>query len=336
MENKGVFTISLDFELIWGGFEKWNLAKLQKYFMVTRKIIPDYLKLFEDHETHVTWATVGLLFADGIDQAQEYFPTELPSYRSLNLSAYNYIKQNTIRKSENEDPFHFAQSLVKLIEKVPGQEMATHTFSHYYCNEPGQTPGQFRADLQAHKAIAHTLGIELKSLVFPRNQFNETYLTICKEEGITSVRSNPVDWFWNIDTHNEPKIKRLVRGLDAFFPIGKKSSYKLDSIDVSSKPYLLPASRLLRAWSPKEAKLNRFKIDKIKKEMTVAAKYNEVYHLWWHPHNFGHFPDENLRDLKEILEHFKFLKKEYGMTSFTMNETSRLLDKVNNLAIADS
>ncbi|WP_246070030.1 polysaccharide deacetylase family protein [Mangrovivirga cuniculi] len=333
MVNNGIFTISLDFELIWGGFEKWDLNKLQKYFMVTRRIIPDYLKMFEQHETHVTWATVGMLFADGLKDIKKFAPSNLPGYENQALSAYNYIKENKPGKSEMEDPIHFAQSLVKLINNVPGQEMATHSFAHYYCNEPGQKPEQFRADLEAHKAIASDLGIELKSLVFPRNQFNEEYLEICREEGITSVRSNPVDWFWNINTHKEPKIKRLVRGLDAFFPIGKKASYKLESIANSEKPYLLPASRLLRAWSPKEEKLNRLKIDKIKKEMTTAAKNKEVYHLWWHPHNFGHHPKENMRDLKEILEHFLELKKTEGMISLNMNETSILIEKMNQVAV---
>ena len=60
--TKGIFTISLDFELHWGGFEKWSLPQYQQYFFNTRKVIPQMLSLFEKHEVHVTWASVGMLF----------------------------------------------------------------------------------------------------------------------------------------------------------------------------------------------------------------------------------------------------------------------------------
>ena len=52
--------------------------------------------------------------------------------------------------------------------------------------------------------------------------------------------------------------------------------------------------------------------------MTYAAKNNEAYHLWWHPHNFGINLPQNLLFLESILIHFVFLKKEYGMESKTM------------------
>ena len=50
------------------------------------------------------------------------------------------------------------------------------------------------------------MGISLKSLVFPRNQFNESYLKVCVELGIENVRSNPNNWYWaNVQ---EDSIKR--------------------------------------------------------------------------------------------------------------------------------
>jgi pyruvate-formate lyase len=56
--------------------------------------------------------------------------------------------------------------------------------------------------------------------------------------------------------------------------------------------------------------------------MTYAAKNGEVYHLWWHPHNFGKNQDQNFKNLKEILDHFASLKNEYGMKSLNMNEVA--------------
>src|SRR5689334_7868297 len=99
----GIFSISLDFELHWGGFEKWRLeipnSKIQnpgsrvynQYFLNTREVIPKMLKLFEDHEVHVTWATVGMLLHKSKKELLENAPAIKPSYKVQNLSAYHYI-----------------------------------------------------------------------------------------------------------------------------------------------------------------------------------------------------------------------------------------------------
>ena len=55
----------------------------------------------------------------------------------------------TIGENEERDPFHYGQSLLEKISRYEGQEISTHTFSHYYCLEDGQTAEQFEADLKA-------------------------------------------------------------------------------------------------------------------------------------------------------------------------------------------
>ncbi len=322
----GHFIISLDFELHWGGSEKWPLEPMKPYFMRTRGMIPNMLNLFEKYQTHVTWATVGLLFHDSFEELQQYRP-QRPTY-TLPIAAYDYIDKPGIGADEEEDPFHYAPSLIRRILDTPHQELATHSYSHYYCNEEGQTPEQFRADLQAAQKIARDkFGVTLKSLVFPRNQFNEEYLKVCREEGITSVRSNPKDWFWHIEsTQGESRFKRLVRGADAFLPIGKRSSFRDPG---HSDPMLIPASRLLRPWTEKEARLGRLKQKRIFKEMEAAAKSGEHYHLWWHPHNFGNHPEKNLQELEEILKHYKMLSERYDFQSITMaGFTEKTLNEV--------
>jgi peptidoglycan/xylan/chitin deacetylase (PgdA/CDA1 family) len=328
---KGIFTISLDFELHWGGFEKWPLNKnnVQKqsgfynqYFLNTRKIIPQMLALFKKYEIHVTWATVGMLMHENKIQLQDNFPSIQPEYSNKNLSAYHYINSIGIGDNESDDPFHYADSLIQKILDTPNQELGTHTFAHYYCNEDGQTIEQFRADLQAAQKAANKYDKKLRSLVFPRNQFNDTYLKVCFEEGIKVVRSNPLDWFWNIQsTQNESAFKRLNRGLDAYFPIGKNNTYSLQNLQKDfNRPLCLPASRLLRPYRRKELILNDLKINRIKSEIERAAHYGEVYQLWWHPHNFGNFSAENLQGLENILQHFLKCKSTYNMQSFSMGE----------------
>ncbi len=326
----GTLTISLDFELHWGGFEKWPLDRYRQYFLNTRHIIPQMLALFEQYQVHVTWATVGMLLHDTKESLLQNSPQLKPTYEQQQLSAYRFIETTGIGTDEQQDPFHFASSLVSQILTTPYQELGTHTFSHYYCNEPGQTLDQFKEDLRAAKRAAKRYGIELRSLVFPRNQFNDQYLKACYDEGITSVRSNPLDWFWKIDsTQSESIWKRLNRGADAYWPVGKKNTYQLRSLPVfEGLPLCIPASRLLRPYNPNEFVLNSIKISRIKGEMSRAAVRGEVYHLWWHPHNFGHYPKQSIAALHEILSHYSECKKKWNMASATMHElTQRRLNE---------
>lgn len=327
--NTGTFIISLDFELHWGGFEKWPLKDYRQYFLNTREIIPQMLRLFREHEIHVTWASVGMLFHGNRESLLKNAPQLKPSYKVRELSAYDYIERHGIGISEEEDPFHFAGSIVHEINNTPFQELASHTFAHYYCNEEGQTIDQFRADLRAAQTAAAFYHKKLRSLVFPRNQFNEEYLRVCFEEGFIAVRDNPRDWFWNIQsTQRESMWKRLNRGVDAYWPVGKKNTYTLDSIHVKEGlPLCIPASRLLRPYRPSELFLNTMKINRINSEMERAASKNEVYHLWWHPHNFGNFPKESMEGLRRIVENFVRCRERFGMESLSMGEVAMSIEQ---------
>jgi peptidoglycan/xylan/chitin deacetylase (PgdA/CDA1 family) len=323
----GTFMISLDFELHWGGFEKWPVKDYRQYFLNTRSVIPQMLALFEKYEVHVTWATVGILFHKTKQEFFDNLPQEKPTYHLNHLSAFDYIERNPIGNDEDADPLHFAPSLVRAITETKFQELGSHTFAHYYCNEEGQTITQFRADLRAAQRAAIPYNRKLTSLVFPRNQFNDQYLKICFEEGITAVRSNPLDWFWNIgSTEHESAWKRLNRGLDAYFPIGGKTSFPAKQIVVRDGfPLCIPASRLLRPYRPKEFFLNKLKLKRIRREMHDAAARKEVYHLWWHPHNFGHYPRQSMLALEEILKDYAYCHDKFGMNSLSMGEFSSLI-----------
>ena len=113
----------------------------------------------------------------------------------------------------------------------------------------------------------------------------------------------------------------MNRGADAYFPIGKMNTYSLKSIAVKQGyPLCIPASRLLRPYNPKELFLNDFKINRIKNEMSRAAQRGEVYHLWWHPHNFGNYPAQSIDGLQRILEHYAYCREKWDMNSCTMGE----------------
>lgn len=316
----GIFTISLDFELHWGVFDKRERASRKACYNNTLKLIPDLLKEFSNNEVHVTWATVGALFAHDENSFRQLQPAAKPSYRNPVFSAYEYAEKHTL-KSEFSWA-HFAPESIHQILQHEGQELGTHTFGHYYCMEPGQTTAEFAADLDAAIAAAETFGEKIRSLVFPRNQFNQDVLGTCYEKGITSVRSNPDTWFWApVAEESTGILRKVFRTGDGYLPISKRTSYPLSSIrKTKNEPLQLPASRLLRSWNPKYNIANTLHMRRVLTEMTVAAEKNECYHLWWHPENFGDYPSQNMENLAVILTHYRKLVTKYGMTSWNMGE----------------
>jgi len=320
------FVTSLDLELHWGGTEKWPLDQNREYLLNARRVIPKLLQLFADYQIHATWATVGLLFHQDRETLLTHLPSSLPSYHNKRVSPYEYISSAGIGRNEDEDPFHYGASLIQNILATPHQEVGSHTFSHYYCNEPGQTVGQFRDDLKAAQKAARLFGIALRSLVFPRNQLNQEYLSVCWEEGFTVVRSNPKDWFWKIGTHRESKWKRLNRGLDAYFPVGEKTSYSIAELGgLPNTSLCLPASRLLRACSRKEFLLQKLKLMRIIREMKEAAEQGKIYHLWWHPASFANEMDQNLAALERILLAYQTFRERLNMQSKSMKEMEEVV-----------
>ncbi|MCU0679668.1 MAG: polysaccharide deacetylase family protein, partial [Planctomycetes bacterium] len=194
MDKNGTFIISLDFELYWGVRDAVSLDRCRANILGAREVIPRILDILGGYNIHATWAVVGFLFFSSRDELRAGLPKLLPVYNDKKYSPYEYLKN--IGQNENEDPCHFGLSLVKKIAAAPGQEVSSHTFGHYYSLETGQDRESFRADLRAAKEAAGRVGVEIKSVVFPRNQINPEYLPICREEGIGAVRGNENSWLY--------------------------------------------------------------------------------------------------------------------------------------------
>ncbi|MGL4612217.1 MAG: polysaccharide deacetylase family protein [Trueperaceae bacterium] len=319
----GAFVVSLDFELHWGVRDQFPLqgaytANLQG----ARTAVPKMLRLFEQFDIAATWATVGFLFARSKEELLSFYPLVKPDYTDKKYDPY----QEVIGNNEQDDPLHYAPSLIEQIKNTPKQEISTHTFSHYYCLEAGQTAEAFRDDLHSAIAIAKAWTIDIRSIIFPRNQVNPDYVKILLESGVTIYRDNEPSWFYSAAATNEHSLpKRAGRLLDTYVPLTSHSLGEWDKIKLSNGLYNIPSSRFLRPYSPKLASLEALRLHRICQGITRAAQEKKIYHLWWHPHNMGLQQEENLGFLKKILEHVTKCREAYGLESLSM------LDVVNKL-----
>ncbi len=185
VEQYGALVISLDFELHWGVRDHRRLdAEERKRLLAAREVVPEILSAFRDHSIRATWATVGLLFARTREEALNCRPERMPRYEQISLDPYG----EPIGRDEAEDPFHFAPSLIRMIAREPGQEMASHSYSHYYSLESGQSEEEFKADVASAKRIGENSGYRLRSYVFPRNQVRRSYLPILRQAGFCAYR----------------------------------------------------------------------------------------------------------------------------------------------------
>lgn len=82
----------------------------------------------------------------------------------------------------------------------------------------------------------------------------------------------------------------------------------------------VPGSRFLRPYSKVFSLLEKLKLQRIKKSMRHAALTGEIYHLWWHPHNFGENTDKNLRELESLCRYYQFLHDKYNYQSIFISE----------------
>jgi peptidoglycan/xylan/chitin deacetylase (PgdA/CDA1 family) len=320
--NHGVLLVSLDFELFWGVRDKRQLSDYSVNLAGVRAAIPQILRLFAEYGIHGTWATVGMLYCADREEALRYAPSVRPNYTDKSLCPYRYLEAS----KQLDNACHFAPSIIAKIAESVHQEIATHTFSHFYCLEPGQSVASFRADLEASIRIAETRGIATKSIVFPRNQWNPDYLAVLADMGITSYRGNEESWLFRANrSDTQGYVRRLGRLIDAHINLTGHHTYKPIS-RVDSLPYNFPSSRFLRPVSHSWRLPKKTRAIRIKTAMRRAANHNEVFHLWWHPHNFGVDLDSNLEFLSSVLDEYSALKRNHGMKSMTMSELAGVLD----------
>ncbi|MBE6692475.1 MAG: hypothetical protein E7586_03985 [Ruminococcaceae bacterium] len=313
----GKLIVSLDFELLWGVLDSDSHDEYQPNVLGGRKAIPQLLELFKKYDIHATWATVGFMFAENSAEAKKYFPEEnrLPTYDNKKLSPYNAFGEKA--GSDDEADCYYAPEIIKLISETNGQEIGTHTFSHFYCREEGQTAEQFEADMRSAIEIAKAKGYDIKSVILPRNQTTDESTAVLSKLGFTAYRDEENDWI-----HEKVKLRplmRVLRLMDVYLPLTGNGGYNPEK---QNGIVNLVGSRMYKPYFKPLFFLEKLKIHRIKRQMYHAAKNGLTFHLWWHPHNIGVKTDFHFQQLEEIFGYYTQLKEKFGMCSLNMQEAA--------------
>ncbi len=309
--NTGVFTISLDFELIWGTLDLFGPEKFRATCRRERIVVERLLDLFEEFEINATWCTVGHLFLGECSYNGGPVHPEIvrPQHGWVSHEWFAYDPCG----NEASHPVFYGRSLVEKIRSCPvPQEIGCHTFSHMIFGDGGCSREAAESELAACVKVADEMGIRMRSFVFPRNRVG--HLDLLRAYNFTCYRSPEPQWY------EAGKWPRAVKRAGHLFNVfsAKEPPVRLPERDAEGL-WHTPASMLWfpmkpgRAYNPVYLTVKR-----AKKGLDAAVRTKRVFHLWFHPTDMAEQTDLMLTGLREVLEHARTLRERGDLQVLTM------------------
>lgn len=298
--DRGVFTLSLDFELIWGTLDRGADTYREACEREHAFIVDRLLALLAEYEISATWCTLGHLFLDRCAPRDGVKHPEIVPPRHEWVA--DWFAQDPC-SSEESDPIFYGKSLVDrvLACQVP-QEVGCHSFSHPIFGDPGCSRETARSELAECVRLAAERGLELRSFAFPRNRVG--HLEVLREHGFNVYRGPDPAWF------EHPRWPRPV----------KRLGHLLDVAIARRPPVVLPEETLPGLWNlpgsmiyfPMHGARRRIpmsvRVSRAFKGLDAAVASRRVFHLWFHPTNLA-FETESMFDgLRRIFERASALR----------------------------
>jgi peptidoglycan/xylan/chitin deacetylase (PgdA/CDA1 family) len=250
---KGIISFSADFEMAWAFRFSKTIRNATEMGLQERKNFPEILRLFNDHDIPISWATVGHLFLDQCNKGNNQAHAELsrPMYfenRNWLFNEGDWYDQDP-GTNYKEDPAWYAPDLINAILASPvNHEIACHTFSHVDFSDENCPPELAKSEINECQKLAGKKNITLKSMVFPGGTAGN--YDVLRDDGFISYRK-PMKY--DVDLPFKDKY-----GLVAI-----PSSYALDG-----SPEFFTAHQYL---------------DKAKTFIDAAIAHKLVCHFWFHP-----------------------------------------------------
>jgi len=283
--KQGGLIVSIDFELNWG--YRNTSKKLEEKDIDFA--LNSLKQLFDEYNIKSTWATVGQLF-------------------------FNKDKNNI-----NTPLYDTLQWIEKNLKNDSKVEIGSHTFEHVFMLESSM---EEKTKDFSNMASIEELGYKLESIVFPRNQYNDSIIDICKKNGLKVFRSQQKNWLFHTSKlSNENKLMLLMKRAFELVPFNR--SVKVETYRGMTS---ISDSRFFRFF-PKSFIGNIFtKIyrNAIRTELKNTLKKGEYYHIWLHPHNVMSAP-ERFNELESFVKYFSELQEKYQAESLTMEEAAKKL-----------
>ncbi len=299
----GVFTISLDFELVWGTLDILGADKLSRVYKYEREqVIDRLLDLFVEFEISATWCILGHLFLEKCSAKNgEKHPEIIRPKHDWHPA--DWFIHDPCKDAENS-PIFYGRDLVEKIRDCPfPQEIGSHSFSHVIFGDAGCSPETARSELAECIKLAREMNIEMSSFVFPRNEIG--HLDIVRQAGFKYYRGAEPNWF---EKPKYPqKLRRVMRMLDVLRaakpPVVLPEEEENGLWNIPGSAMYFPMNGI-RRYVPLSLRTSR-----VFKGLDAAAKDKKIFHLWFHPTNMADEPEKMFAGLRKILEYADSLRE---------------------------
>jgi peptidoglycan/xylan/chitin deacetylase (PgdA/CDA1 family) len=315
----GYFTVSFDFELIWGTLDTRGVNGFGRACTFEREVIIDrLLALLAKYEIPATWFVVGHLMLDHCD------PEAQPKHPGIVRPRHAWRPGDWFDRDpggdETSSPLFFARSLIgKLRASSPAQEIGCHSFSHVIFGDAGCSTESAESELAECVRAAGDLGLTMKSFAFPRNRVG--HIDALARNGFTAYRGPEPQWY--------SRARRLPRALvraahfsefirtatpSIVWPVSRGSGL----VDVPGSMVFLPRHGMRRVVS-----VDR-RVRRAVKGLEAAARRSGLFHLWMHPTNLADDSEAMLGGLERTLAHAAKLRSAGLLRMATVTEMATL------------
>jgi len=306
--DRGVFTISIDFELIWGTLDLFGPERFRKACEVERGVVIDrLLDLFVEFNVSATWCVLGHLLLERCSTEDEKKHPDI--VRPEHAWRRGDWFDDDPSGGEDSAPIFYARSLVEKIRdcSVP-QEIGCHSFSHVIFGDSGCSRETAYSEIAACVRAGSELGIQMRSFAFPRNQVG--HLDVLKEHGFVSYRGPEPHWcegkdwpavvqrlgrLWDVVTAATPPVVRPERGECGVWNVPGSMIY----FPMHGLRRYIPVSR---------------RVKRAIRGLDAAAEQKGIFHLWFHPTNLADQTEAMFSGLRSILDHARHLRARDRMT----------------------
>jgi hypothetical protein len=316
--DKGVFLLSIDTELAWGGVHDGSFRKRLPLFRETRSCIHGLLKLMERFEIRATWAIVGHLFLDKCTTADGLKHPEIvrPTYTWFSGDWFS----NDPCTDFNRDLFWYGPDIVESVLSCrASQEIGCHGFSHMIIGDPGCSRDCFDSELKACRSVAESWGINLKSFVFPRNAIG--HLDALAANGFSAFRGRATPWYEGMPG----AVRKAGRVVESTSPFAVKTTQPA----LRSGMWDLPATSfyLHRDGWARYVPIG-LRTAQVNATLKRAVAERAICHLWFHPFNLATDPRGLLSGLETIFRKVAGLRERGLLDNPTMGELSEHLSSL--------
>lgn len=319
--RRGAFTLSFDFELIWGTLDTAGPYGFARACMIEREhVIDRLLGLLEELEISATWCVLGHIMLESCSPVEGVKHPEIVRPRH-DWHAPDWFADDPC-EDETSAPNFYGASLVRRIRecRVP-QEIGCHSFSHPIFGDPGCSRATAETELAACTRVADAEGISMRSFAFPRNR--PGHLDVLSEHGFTHFRGPEPNWY------ERPRVPR-----------GIKRAAHLGDVVFARRPPLIVPYVMNGLWNVPGSMIylpmhgiRRFipvrqRVRRALKGLDGAASEKKLFHLWLHPTNLADRLPQMIGGLRTVLTRAAQLRENDQLAILPIGNVSALVPDV--------